>query len=52
VAARGGAGGGPHPPAPQPVFSAWDRIFQNPLTTAAAIDWVVHHGVVRTPSTR
>jgi DNA replication protein DnaC len=28
------------------VFSEWDRIFQNPLTTAAAIDRVVHHSVI------
>jgi DNA replication protein DnaC len=25
------------------VFSQWDQIFQDPLTTAAAIDRVVHH---------
>lgn len=25
------------------VFSQWDRIFKDPLTTAAAIDRVVHH---------
>jgi len=25
------------------VFSAWDKIFKDPLTTAAAIDRVVHH---------
>ena len=28
------------------VFSEWDRIFQNPMTTAAAIDRLVHHSVV------
>ena len=28
------------------VFSQWDRIFQNPMTTAAAIDRLVHHSVV------
>jgi DNA replication protein DnaC len=28
------------------LFSEWDRIFQNPLTTAAAIDRVVHHSVI------
>ncbi len=28
------------------LFSEWDRIFQNPLTTAAAIDQVVHHSVI------
>lgn len=25
------------------VFSKWDQIFQNPMTTAAAIDRLVHH---------
>ena len=28
------------------VFSKWDRIFKDPMTTAAAIDRVVHHSVV------
>lgn len=28
------------------VFSEWDRIFKNPLTTAAAIDRVVHHSTI------
>jgi DNA replication protein DnaC len=28
------------------VFSEWDQIFKNPLTTAAAIDRVVHHSVI------
>lgn len=28
------------------VFSQWDRIFQNPMTTAAAIDRLVHHSVI------
>jgi len=28
------------------LFSEWDRIFQNPLATAAAIDRVVHHSVI------
>ena len=28
------------------VFSEWDQIFKNPMTTAAAIDRVVHHSVV------
>ena len=27
------------------VFSEWDRIFKNPMTTAAAIDRLVHHAV-------
>jgi len=28
------------------VFSQWDQIFQNPMATAAAIDWVAHHSVI------
>jgi len=28
------------------VFSEWDQIFKNPLTTAAAIDRVVHHSTI------
>ena len=28
------------------VFSDWERIFKNPMTTAAAIDRVVHHSVI------
>lgn len=28
------------------VFSKWDRIFKDPMTTAAAIDRLVHHSVV------
>jgi DNA replication protein DnaC len=28
------------------VFSEWDRIFKNPMTTAAAIDRLVHHCTV------
>lgn len=28
------------------VFSEWDKIFKDPMTTAAAIDRVVHHSVV------
>lgn len=28
------------------VFSQWDRIFGNPMATAAAIDRVVHHAVI------
>jgi DNA replication protein DnaC len=28
------------------VFSEWERIFKNPLTTAAAIDRLVHHAVI------
>lgn len=28
------------------VFSQWERIFKNPMTTAAAIDRVVHHSVI------
>lgn len=28
------------------VFSEWDQIFKNPMTTAAAIDRVVHHSSI------
>ena len=28
------------------VFSEWGQIFKDPLTTAAAIDRVVHHSVI------
>lgn len=28
------------------VFSQWERIFKNPMTTAAAIDRLVHHSVI------
>jgi DNA replication protein DnaC len=28
------------------VFSQWDRIFKNPMATAAAIDRLVHHAVI------
>jgi DNA replication protein DnaC len=28
------------------VFSQWERIFKNPLSTAAAIDRIVHHSVI------
>src|SRR5213078_5061955 len=28
------------------AFSAWERIFKDPLTTLAAIDRVVHHSVI------
>lgn len=28
------------------VFSQWDRIFKNPMTTAAAVDRLVHHAVI------
>ena len=28
------------------VFSQWDRIFKNPMTTAAAVDRIVHHSVI------
>lgn len=27
------------------LFSEWERIFKDPMTTAAAIDWLVHHSV-------
>ena len=28
------------------VFSEWNQIFKDPMTTAAAIDRVVHHSVI------
>jgi len=28
------------------VFSEWDRIFKNPMATAAAVDRLVHHAVI------
>ena len=28
------------------VFSEWQRIFKDPMTTLAAIDRVVHHSVI------
>lgn len=28
------------------VFSQWDRIFKDAMTTAAAIDRLVHHAVI------
>ncbi len=28
------------------VFSKWDRIFKDPMTTAAAIDRLVHHAMI------
>jgi DNA replication protein DnaC len=28
------------------VFSEWERIFKDPLTTAAAFDRLVHHSVI------
>jgi DNA replication protein DnaC len=28
------------------LFGEWDRIFKNPMTTAAAIDRLVHHSVI------
>jgi len=28
------------------VFSEWNKIFQDPLTTAAAIDRIVHHSII------
>jgi DNA replication protein DnaC len=28
------------------VFSEWDQIFKNPMTTAAAIDRLVHHSII------
>jgi len=28
------------------AFSQWDKIFKDPMTTAAAIDRLVHHSVI------
>ena len=28
------------------VFSQWDQIFKNPMTTACAIDRIVHHSII------
>lgn len=28
------------------VFSQWERIFKDPMTTLAAIDRIVHHSVI------
>jgi hypothetical protein len=28
------------------VFSKWDQIFKDPMTTAAAVDRLVHHAVI------
>jgi DNA replication protein DnaC len=28
------------------VFSEWDQIFKNPMTTLAAVDRVVHHSTI------
>jgi DNA replication protein DnaC len=28
------------------VFSQWDKIFKDPVTTAAAIDRLVHHSII------
>ena len=28
------------------VFSEWDKIFQDPMTTACAIDRLVHHAII------
>ena len=28
------------------MFSQWDRIFKDPMTTAAAIDRLIHHCVI------
>ena len=34
------------PPDIRFVFGEWERIFKNPMTTAAAIDRLVHHSVI------
>ncbi len=28
------------------VFSQWEKVFANPMATAAAIDRIVHHSVI------
>lgn len=28
------------------VFSKWDQIFKDPMTTAAAVDRLVHHSII------
>ena len=28
------------------VFSQWDRIFKDPMTTAAAVDRLIHHSII------
>ena len=28
------------------MFSKWDEIFKDPMTTAAAVDRIVHHSVI------
>jgi len=28
------------------VFSQWEKIFKDPMTTAAAVDRLVHHSVI------
>ena len=28
------------------VFSKWDQIFKDPMTTAAAVDRIVHHSII------
>lgn len=28
------------------VFSEWDKIFKDPVTTAAAIDRLIHHSII------
>jgi DNA replication protein DnaC len=31
-------------------FSKWEGIFKDPMITAAAIDWLVHHAVILEPN--
>ena len=31
---------------PNLVFSEWEKVFANPMATAAAIDRIVHHSVI------
>ena len=32
------------------AFSKWERIFKDPMTTAAAIDRLLHHSVIVEPN--
>jgi len=34
------------------VFSDWERIFKDPMATAAAIDRLVHHAVILSSTCR
>jgi DNA replication protein DnaC len=28
------------------IFSEWDKIFKDPMTTAAAVDRLIHHSII------